>query len=61
MNGHIIVGEGNRCLCGTYDGKLVSCGDILAALDRMENSSPSAADLVMVATVVKTLVKDVEK
>ncbi len=30
INPHIIVGPGRRCLCGMYDGKPVSCGDILA-------------------------------
>lgn len=26
---HIVVGDGGRCLCGTYGGKAMSCSDIL--------------------------------
>jgi hypothetical protein len=30
-NPHIIVGPRQRCLCGIYSGKEVTCADILSA------------------------------
>jgi hypothetical protein len=40
---HIIVGENNRCLCGTINDQSVCCEDIIAAIDHLvdfSNSSP---------------------
>jgi len=32
-NPHIIVGEPNRCVCGMYDDKPITCQQVIAALD----------------------------
>jgi hypothetical protein len=64
-NPHIIVGEPNRCVCGTYDGRPVSCADVMAAHNRIvdfcEGKSDAilrGSDLKLVRAVIIPLIKD---
>jgi hypothetical protein len=36
VNNHIIVGDGRRCLCGSYNGKRVFCQNIIFTLNQLE-------------------------
>jgi hypothetical protein len=63
-NPHIIVGEPNRCVCGVYDGRPVSCSDVIAAHDRIiafcegDGSAWRDGDLKLVRSVIMPLIKD---
>jgi hypothetical protein len=64
-NPHIIVGAARRCLCGSYDmpwayppnqNQPVSCGDILAQLERLVQTKDEGAFLLN--QVIQPLVLD---
>jgi hypothetical protein len=65
-NPHIIVGENKRCLCGIYDGKPVTCGELLSSLaDLVKHANISGSGVSMYAApilryneVIQTLVED---
>jgi hypothetical protein len=44
MNNHIIVGEGRRCLCGTYKTGAVGCAEIITALHNIEDYAQTQAN-----------------
>lgn len=46
-NPHIVVGPGNMCLCGMYNGGALGCSQILNSLATLND-------------VVETLTKDVD-
>jgi hypothetical protein len=64
INPHIIVDPvTNRCLCGIHgivgpDDHSISCGDILAAMDRLIAKNPSDFDALMVKQTIMSVVKD---
>jgi len=36
MDTHFIVGKGNRCLCGIYQGEPIHCSDVSKAWSELE-------------------------
>lgn len=59
MNNHIIVGENNRCLCGIFEGKTLSCAEIIKAIEVCKKHGQSW-DGGLLARIMETLIKDVE-
>ena len=63
QNPHIIVGRGNRCLCGTYniggESKAVSCRDIIDAYDKLRDDETPEG--ILIFTVLRELVADHRK
>ncbi len=65
-NRHIIVGSDNKCACGVYDGKEITCGDILTSLRLLmmhANKRTSAvsvylSDIAVIDTVIQSLIKE---
>lgn len=60
QNPHLIVGEGNRCLCGTYQigarRKAVSCHDIIEACKELHEHGTNEG--VLIFHVLRELIAD---
>ena len=65
QNPHIIVGDGNQCLCGSYEstdgGSIpITCSDILSALEHAEHFGFKVIenDLKILCAVIKPLIRE---
>ncbi len=60
QNPHIIIGSGNRCLCGTYQvgakKQAISCRDIIDAYDQLHEHGTNEG--VLIFSVLRELVED---
>lgn len=63
-NPHIIVDQQTkRCLCGMHgivgpDDQALSCGDILAAMDRLLKDTHGSFDALLVKQTIMSVVED---
>src|SRR5687768_4676581 len=53
-DGHIIVASGDVCLCGSYAGGVMTCGELIAAT----NPSPVESELTTLRQRVQQLEKE---
>lgn len=59
-NPHLIIGAQNRCMCGLYGGKMISCRSVIAAMDflvkhaNLTSSAAATAEVVSWAQCVLT-------
>ena len=62
-NPHIIVGEGNRCVCGVYQigeqTRPVSCSDVLTAIRGVKQGGNLKENAAILEAVSTPLVIDV--
>lgn len=63
-NPHIIVGEGNRCVCGTYQigeqSRAIGCADVLTAINGLKQGANLKENAQIVEAVIAPLVVDVD-
>lgn len=61
-NPHIIVGEGNRCVCGTYQigeqTRAIGCADVLTAINGLKQGANLKENALIVEAVITPLVVD---
>lgn len=58
-NPHIIVGPNRRCLCGVYDGKSITCSELITNMSALSIFRGDNA-AVNIIRVLKTLIEDCE-
>lgn len=56
-NPHIIIGAGRRCLCGVYQGRTVTCSEVLDTLHKADNVT-NLINMSPVNLAIASLVED---